>query len=344
MVYTLTATNANGSAKPAIQVITQTIDAPPWQWGCINFTSNMTYSFSSIAANISSVAANTTCSSGAMPFRYLLPAGYNPATTTYPVVLFLHGAGESISSTNASSYNQYQLSNGIYELSGVKAPSGTTDSSVGLSAQQLSTLRAATPAIIVAPQYYGTNTDWGGNSNSSASQITAVNLVQYIASTMGGDSTRVYVTGLSKGGIGTWTIIAKNNKNNYGVVFAAAMPLSGQDGYFPGDSGSKLTTETLAFVKNVIAASPALASTPIWAIHGGADTTVPPLDDQDFCSLICSPKAKQIAPQNGLQYAPTSGGGNMQYTEVSGAGHNIPWSGVYDTTTIYWDWLFQQHL
>lgn len=63
------------------------------------------------------------------------------------------------------------------------------------------------------------------------------------------DTSRIYVTGLSMGGFGTWQYIA-----DYPQKFAAAAPLSG--------GGDPLTA---SIIKDI----------PIWAYHGVADGTVP---------------------------------------------------------------------
>ena len=65
------------------------------------------------------------------------------------------------------------------------------------------------------------------------------------------DPDRVYITGLSMGGYGTWDLISR-----YGTdLFAAAMPCCG--GGDPAQAGAKLK------------------DLPIWIFHGGSDPTVP---------------------------------------------------------------------
>jgi len=64
------------------------------------------------------------------------------------------------------------------------------------------------------------------------------------------DPSRIYVTGLSMGGFGTWDLIAR-----YPNRFAAAVPICGG-----GD------VKTVPLIKHI----------PIWAFHGALDPTVPP--------------------------------------------------------------------
>ncbi|MDX1672440.1 MAG: prolyl oligopeptidase family serine peptidase, partial [Balneolaceae bacterium] len=64
------------------------------------------------------------------------------------------------------------------------------------------------------------------------------------------DSSRIYITGLSMGGFGTWDAIAR-----WPERFAAALPVCG--GGDPTTAGR-------------------IAGVPIWAIHGADDPIVPP--------------------------------------------------------------------
>ena len=76
-------------------------------------------------------------------------------------------------------------------------------------------------------------------------------LIQKKIKEFNADPDRVYITGLSMGGYGTWDLISR-----YGTdLFAAAMPCCG--GGDPAQAGAKLK------------------DLPIWIFHGGADPTVP---------------------------------------------------------------------
>ena len=95
------------------------------------------------------------------------------------------------------------------------------------------------PFITIAPQTKGIRF-W------SPAQLRV--LLEQICATYPVDKSRVYVTGLSMGGFGTWGMIAHNAD-----IIAAAAPLCG--GY------------PLEF-------APKMAKTPIWAFHGDADGAV----------------------------------------------------------------------
>lgn len=74
------------------------------------------------------------------------------------------------------------------------------------------------------------------------------------------DDKRLYLTGLSMGGYGTWDLLARHPK-----MFAAAVPVCGG-----GD-------ESMASV---------MKDMPIWCFHGGADPTVPTQRSRDMIKAI----------------------------------------------------------
>jgi len=74
------------------------------------------------------------------------------------------------------------------------------------------------------------------------------------------DSNRLYITGLSNGGYGTWDAIER-----WPTYFAAAAPIAGA-----GDPSKA------AVLKNL----------PIWAFHGSADSTVPVSGSRDMIAAI----------------------------------------------------------
>ena len=82
------------------------------------------------------------------------------------------------------------------------------------------------------------------------------------------DSDRICVTGLSMGGFGTWSLIAKDPGR-----FAAAVPICG--------GGS-----TRDFILPV--SSQALATLPIWVFHGEKDTVVLPEESKRLVSFFQS--------------------------------------------------------
>jgi predicted peptidase len=85
-------------------------------------------------------------------------------------------------------------------------------------------------------------------------------LVDHAANTYQADPKRLYVTGLSLGGAGTWDLLAK-----YPGKFAAAVPICG-----PGDP----------------AAADKMKGTPVWVFHGAKDPGVPIAKSEEMVEAI----------------------------------------------------------
>ena len=115
------------------------------------------------------------------------------------------------------------------------------------------------PAFIITPQCPGkkmwANTPWGKGTYSiekvkiSESIKLVLEIIQSLQREFNIDPDRIYVTGQSMGGFGTWDIIMRRPE-----LFAAAIPVCGA-----GD---------LSQAKNLV-------HLPIWCFHGALDTIVP---------------------------------------------------------------------
>lgn len=175
-----------------------------------------------------------------LPYRILYPEGYNPEGS-YPVLFFLHGAGER------GNDNQKQLVHG--------AKLFLEDS-----------IRTAFPAIVVFPQCpaesYWSNvdiqsTEAGGREfyfrtkgKPSTAMSLFLRLVKHIGKHEAVDAQRVYIGGLSMGAMGTFEALRRKPK-----IFAAAFAICGGD--------------NTANVKKY-------AHVPLWIFHGEQDNVVPP--------------------------------------------------------------------
>ena len=150
-------------------------------------------------------------------FLYL-PNGYDADTTrAWPLILFLHGSGERGN-----------------ELERVKVNGLPKELDAGRDV----------PAIVLSPQCPA------GARWESESMVEALNALLTDAMTRYRvDPRRVYLTGLSMGGFGTWALAAAHPER-----FAAIAPVCG------GGSAD------LAFQ---------LRRVPIWAFHGAQDPVVP---------------------------------------------------------------------
>jgi predicted peptidase len=98
------------------------------------------------------------------------------------------------------------------------------------------------PMIVVAPQC-PSDSFWSGPALESV-----IKLVKELEKELPVDSDRIYLTGLSMGGYGTWSALAMEPK-----LFAAAVPICGG-----GDPG----------------AARKFSKVPIWAFHSDGDPTV----------------------------------------------------------------------
>ena len=150
-------------------------------------------------------------------FLFFLPSDESAKTDDgYPLLLFLHGIGERGT-----------------DLAKLKVYGPTRICSNPERASKW-------PFILVAPQCPDSHF-W------SAAQLKL--LVEKVCNEYPVDKSRIYVTGLSMGGFGTWSILA-----NWSELVAAAAPICGG-----GDPQS----------------ANKMANTPIWAFHGEKDPLVP---------------------------------------------------------------------
>jgi len=152
----------------------------------------------------------------ALPYRLMSPATAKSGEQ-YPLVVFLHGAGEK------GDDNQSQL--------------------LGLPEQMAeASWRKLFPCFLLAPQC-PTHSYWTSLDDE------LIGLIRDVMDRQPIDPERVYLTGLSMGGYGCWTLAAKEPK-----LFAAVVPICG--------GGDPMTANRLVNI-------------PIWAVHGDADQAVP---------------------------------------------------------------------
>jgi len=171
-----------------------------------------------------------------LPYRMARPTGYDPAKK-YPLVVFLHGSGES------GTDNKLQVSRHI----GVPQ---------GGSVFTLPANQANYPTFFVAPQAPMPGmAGWIGIPGQAVLKLIASLEQQFSI-----DAARLYLTGLSMGGYGTWALVEANPK-----LFAAAVPMSG------GGDTSKAAS---------------IAQLPIWDFHGTIDPLVPVQQSRDMIAAL----------------------------------------------------------
>ncbi len=158
-----------------------------------------------------------------LPYRLFLPPGHDQPGVEFPLVVFLHGAGERGVNNSA----QLAYIDGLIE-----------------------TTRTAHPAFLLAPQA-PTNDYWGSNGVGGFSQATQLTLdvIEQLEQTYPIDTSRRYLTGLSMGGFGTWDLVAE-----LPTMFAAAVPMSSWGD--PSLANAYLDTRLWAFQGNVDSVTP----------------------------------------------------------------------------------------
>ena len=160
--------------------------------------------------------------------KYLLflPEDYGQQEKDWPLMLFLHGAGERGS-----------------DLQKVKVH----------GPPKIVEKQEDFPFIVVSPQC--PKGDWWDEKLD-----VLTNLLDDIVTRYDVDTDRIYLTGLSMGGYGTWALASK-----YPDRFAAIVPICGGGKRF------------MAY---------RLKDTPVWAFHGAKDSVVPLEESEEMVEAI----------------------------------------------------------
>lgn len=169
----------------------------------------------------------------ALPYLLYLPRDYNTSKAKrWPLLLYLHGAGER----------------------GSNLPLVASHGPPKLAAEG-----RQFPFLIVSPQCpQGERWD-----DDALLALLDAALSRYRV-----DSKRVFLTGLSMGGYGAWSLAVKHPER-----FAAAAPICGG-----GNGIDVLLAEG--------ARKEALASLPIWAFHGAKDNVVPVSESERMIAAL----------------------------------------------------------
>lgn len=215
-----------------------------------------------------------TIASTTYEYSIYVPPEYN-AKQAWPVILALHGSGE-------------RGSDGLLQ----------TEVGIGTAIRRN---RGFFPAIVIMPQCRP-HMFWDGPMIEMALKCVEETSREYRL-----DPDRLYLTGLSLGGAGTWTIASR-----FADRFAAIVPVCG----FIGRPDMAPDQEVLK------ESARSLAKLPIWCFHGGADPVVKPERSREVIEAI-----KAV-------------GGSPKYTELPAVGHNS-WDEAYRNAEL-WKWLLAQ--
>ena len=188
-----------------------------------------------------------------------------------PAILFLHGAGESGSD-------------------------GLLPTTVGLGPAIVREPERF-PALVVFPQ---ASQGYGWRAFNLAAAVAALDDVEAHFDV---DAERVYVTGISMGGYGTWLAALQQPDR-----FAAAVPVCG------GLDRASLATHAKAAQR--------LKKLPQWVFHGDADNIIPVEESRTMVSAL------------------EAAGAPVRYTEYQGVRHNS-WDRAYAEPELM-PWLLRQ--
>ncbi len=247
-----------------------------------------------------------------LPYRLCIPDGYDP-NQTYPLVLALHGAGER------GTDNTMQISS--HRMAASWADSAN---------------QKEYPCFVVAPQC-PTNNSWNDYNSSDrdsyrifvtpiSNEMTCVmDMLDSLIREFSVDENRLYITGLSMGGYGTWDAIMR-----FPNKFACAIPMSGG-----GDSTQ------VQRIKHI----------PIWNFHGEVDNTVPVTESRKLIKALgrqgldCVYTHCNYGNCSGMSdaevQAVTENGARLLYTEWENKDHDM-WAESYDYPYLF-PWVFAQN-
>ena len=222
-----------------------------------------------------------TFSDEGVEYRYQLfvPRDYDPSRR-WPVIVALHGSRE-------------------------KGTDGVSQATVGLAPillEQASTF----PAVVVFPQVH---------PGEPVSRVVTVmqRLVDAALRDVNADPHRIYLTGLSFGGVIAYDVLLSAPGR-----FAAVVPVAAQPVVLSPNS-----TTRIAEPDADAAVARALHDTPVWIFHGAQDSAIPVDRTRRLVSAL---RAAGVA---------------VTYTEYADGGH-VVWDRAYRSPAL-WAWMFARH-
>jgi len=207
----------------------------------------------------------------ALEYLLFLPEGYTKSEPKkWPLLLFLHGAGER--GTNL-------------DLVTVHGP------------PKIVKTKKDFPFVLISPQC-PPERSWRDD------ELLA--LLDSVIPQHNIDTNRIYLTGLSMGGYGSWSLGSK-----YPERFAAIAPIC-------------CGGETLPLLLPIRAKKQALSSLGVWAFHGAKDSGVPLMESQRMTNAFTHAGCK-----------------DLKLTVYPEAGHDA-WTQAYNDPEL-WNWFLAHH-
>jgi predicted peptidase len=196
------------------------------------------------------------------PYLLFLPQGYGQdAQRRWPLILFLHGAGER--GDDLDLVRRHGIAKVVEQ-------------------------HPELPFVAVSPQCPADST-WMTESDA------VLALLDDVMARCAVDSERLYLTGMSMGGYGTWYLATL-----YPDRFAAIAPICGGGEWFFG------FPERVRVLRHL----------PTWAFHGAKDPIVPLEESARLVKVL------------------EDCGGNVRFTVYPDAGHDC-WTETYDNAELY---------
>lgn len=221
-------------------------------------------------------------------YQVYVPRDFDPARS-WPVILALHGGGE-------------------YGSDGLRQAGGGLARAIRLNPERF-------PAIVVFAQAHADGKP-GWQSQGGEAALAAV---ERALTEFHGDPKRVYLTGLSAGGNGSWSLAYR-----YPQRFAAVVVICGFVTEFTGRASDVKYPPIAATAAGdpYAAVAKGVASLPFWLFHGDADPIV------------------SVEESRRMAAALRALGADVRYTELPGIAHNA-WDPAYSDPALP-VWLFAQ--
>ena len=223
---------------------------------------------------ISNAQNTAKITSSGIGYLEYLPQDYSNNSNDYPVVIFLHGIGEK----GTTSTDPATIKSSVQKVANVGLPKY-----IKYGAQY--------PFIVISPQLKSNYGTWPANY--------IMDVVNHVKKDLRINEKRIYITGLSLGGFGTWTVLGA-----YPEVFAAALPIC--------SGGNALSKACTIAAENI----------PIWGFHATDDKVVSYTVTTKMINAVnaCTPKPSPLAK-----------------TTLFNTGGHIIWDKVYkQTDAINW--------